>query len=44
MASHDLAGAPRWLEEARAIDPEGDEAPEVQELRRKLRRDKPPLR
>jgi hypothetical protein len=40
-ADHDPEGAQRWLEEAKAIDPEGDEAPEVQALRRKLLRDKP---
>jgi hypothetical protein len=43
-ANHNLMGAQRWLEEAKAIDPEGDEAPEVQELRRKLLHDKPDLK
>jgi hypothetical protein len=33
----DSVGAERYLDEARQFDPEGDKAPEVQELRRKLR-------
>jgi hypothetical protein len=43
-ADKDLVGAERYLDEARAFDPEGDEAPGVQELRRKLRPVKPELK
>lgn len=43
-ADQDLVGAERFLDEARQFDPDGDEAPEVQELRRKLRPVKPELK